>query len=68
MKLILISVLTFILVGCAETSRYENVPGHPYMTDKSCKRTQPLGKFDERCDCPRKGYPNSCPFIPGINS
>ncbi|RUM95994.1 hypothetical protein EET67_20195 [Pseudaminobacter arsenicus] len=54
------------IAGCAETTRYVEVPGHPYKAEPTCKRTQPFGKFDERCDCPRTGFRNFRPPVADV--
>lgn len=60
MKHIVIMLAALAMNGCVNTAPYVNVAGHPYKTDPSCKRTQPLGKFDLKCDCPTVGYRGSC--------
>ena len=45
-----------LLAGCSTYNPGVTVAGHPYRTDPGCKRTKPLGKFDEKCDHPRLGW------------
>lgn len=70
--LFITGLVALSLASCATAStKSVNVPGHPYRTDPDCKRTQPLGKFDEKCDEPKLGFkgfsapPNMTPAIGG---
>ena len=51
---------------CTPHSRYVTLPGYAFKTDPACKRTQPISKFDRRCDYPRLGFPDFVPPIIGI--
>jgi hypothetical protein len=60
--------LTVGIAGCAQTTRSIEAPGHPYKTDPTCRRGQPVGRFDQKCDYPRLGYRGFCPWLIGINN
>ncbi|NKK59198.1 hypothetical protein GFM44_25225 [Rhizobium leguminosarum bv. viciae] len=47
--------------NCRTSDRYVQTDGRPFRTDPCCRRTNPIGKFDSRCDAPRFGYENFCP-------
>ncbi|MCG5481531.1 MAG: hypothetical protein KK478_21245 [Ensifer alkalisoli] len=55
----LITAIT--LVGCVSSGipiASGQLAVHPYRTDPSCRRVEPLWKFDARCDHPVVGIRN----------
>ena len=49
----------FILLGCQSQSYQTmgvHLAGHSFRSIPGCVRTEPIGKFDAKCDYPRIGY------------
>lgn len=50
--------MSFVATNCTSTSSRigDHIAGHPFASDRDCRRTKPLGTFDPVCDHPRLGY------------
>jgi hypothetical protein len=66
MRTYAVLLIGMTIVVCIPHSRYVNLPGYAYKTDPTCRRIQPISKFDRRCDYPRLGFPNFVPPTIGI--
>jgi hypothetical protein len=60
-KLILIISFSVAVASCSQATRYVEFAEHPYRTDPNCQRTEPIGKFDQKCDDPHVGFKGFSP-------
>lgn len=63
-RIILSFAVTALLASCASTPNPTgtHIAGHPYRTKSDCVRTQPIGKFDPKCDEPLLGFNDFSPM------